>query len=108
MSEKTSDALKILHREFGGDPDFQRMLDEERFKSIASRAIFDARTAAGITQAELARRIGTKQSVIARLEDADYEGHSIGMLKRIGKALDLQLDVRYVRDEDKEKEFAAV
>ena len=36
-----------------------------------------------MTQAELARKVGTTQSVIARLEDAEYTGHSLTMLERI-------------------------
>ena len=55
--------------------------------------IYAARTAAGLTQKELARRIGTSQSVIARLEDADYKGHSLSMLRRIADALDLAVDI---------------
>jgi transcriptional regulator with XRE-family HTH domain len=47
----------------------------------------DARTGAGLTQRELAERIGTKQSVVGRMEDADYEGHSLSMLKRIADAV---------------------
>jgi transcriptional regulator with XRE-family HTH domain len=35
----------------------------------------------------LARLIGTSQPTIARLEDADYEGHSLSMLQRIAAAL---------------------
>jgi hypothetical protein len=33
------------------------------------------RTAAGLTQFQLAKLIGTTASVVCRLEDADYEGH---------------------------------
>ena len=41
-----------------------------------------------VTQQQLAERIGTRQSVIARLEDADYSGHSLTMLAKIAQALD--------------------
>ena len=36
----------------------------------------EIREDAGLTQAELAKKVGTTQSVIARLEDAEYSGHS--------------------------------
>ena len=45
--------------------------------------------------AQLAKLIGTKQPVIARLEDADYEGHSLSMLQRIAEALDQRLEVSF-------------
>ncbi len=38
---------------------------------------------AGLTQTELAKKVGTTQSVIARLEDAEYSGHSLTMFERI-------------------------
>ena len=47
----------------------------------------------GLTQKELAQRVGTRQPVIARLENADYPGHSVRMLRRIAKALDLELHI---------------
>ncbi len=58
--------------------------------------IFDARTRAGLTQTQLAELIDTKQPVIARLEDADYEGHSLSMLQRIAEALGQRLEVSFV------------
>ena len=55
--------------------------------------IFDLRQKAGLTQKQLADKIGTKQSVISRLEDADYRGHSLEMLRRIAEALNCRLEV---------------
>lgn len=54
------------------------------------------RTAAGLTQKELAELIGTAPSVISRLEDADYRGHSVAMLRRIATALDRRVEIRFV------------
>ncbi len=58
-----------------------------------SPLIRQLREAAGLTQAELAERVGTTQSVISRLESDDYEGHSLSMLNRIGAALNCRLTV---------------
>ena len=54
---------------------------------------FHGRNVAVLAQEQLAKRVGTKQPVIARLEDADYEGHSLNMLQRIAKALNRTLRV---------------
>jgi ribosome-binding protein aMBF1 (putative translation factor) len=51
----------------------------------------EMREDAGLTQAELARKVGTTQSVIARLEDAEYAGHSLTMLERIAIACGVAL-----------------
>jgi transcriptional regulator with XRE-family HTH domain len=53
--------------------------------------IYDARTAAGLTQQQLADPIGTKQPVISQLENADYQGQSLAMLERIAEALNLEV-----------------
>jgi transcriptional regulator with XRE-family HTH domain len=54
------------------------------------------RTKAGLTQAQLGKLIGTTASVICRLEDADYEGHSLAMLRRIAAALNQRVEIRFV------------
>jgi transcriptional regulator with XRE-family HTH domain len=58
--------------------------------------LHEARTRAGLTQAQLAGLVGTRQSVIARLEDADYQGHSLSMLLRIAAAVNCRIEVRLV------------
>ena len=93
---KTKDALKILDRRIGRDGALRRLVEHERLNADVAQLIYDARTRAGLTQAELAKLIGTKQPVIARLEDADYEGHSLKMLQRIARALQRKLKVELV------------
>ena len=94
--KKTTDAGEILDRVIGDDAELRHLVDEEKLNVRIAEMIHDARSAAGLTQAELARLVGTTQSVISRLEDADYEGHSLAMLQRIADALHKKLDVRFV------------
>jgi ribosome-binding protein aMBF1 (putative translation factor) len=91
---KTKDALKIIDRITGADQDLQRLIDEETLNAQVAATIYQARTRAGLTQQELADLVGTKQPVIARLEDADYEGHSLTMLQRIAQVLNKRVEVR--------------
>ena len=51
----------------------------------------EMRENAGLTQADLARKVGSTQSAIARLEDAEYTGHSLTMLERIAVACGVAL-----------------
>jgi len=57
--------------------------------------IYDLRAGAGLSQRELAALINTTASVICRLEDADYEGHSLSMLRRIAAALNRRVEIRF-------------
>jgi transcriptional regulator with XRE-family HTH domain len=92
----TDSAVELLDALAGDDPAMQRLMEEETINLQVARLVYDAREAAGLTQQQLAKRVGTTQSVISRLEDADYRGHSVTMLQRIAKALDMQLSLRFV------------
>jgi ribosome-binding protein aMBF1 (putative translation factor) len=100
--KKTTDIVKILHaRYIKDDPERLESLQREREKAYIAGQIYDMRTHAGLSQAELAERVGTTQSVISRLEDADYEGHSLNMLRRIARALNCRLEVHFVPEDKK-------
>jgi transcriptional regulator with XRE-family HTH domain len=71
-------------------------LEVERVNAEVARTIYELRKKAGLTQKELAQMVGTTQSVISRLEDADYEGHSLSMLHRIAMALNRRLSVQMI------------
>lgn len=93
----TTDAVTILHRRFvDGRPEMEAILEDARASAQLARLILDMRQEAGLTQRELAKLVGTTPSVISRLEDADYQGHSLGMLRRIAVALKRRVEVRVV------------
>jgi ribosome-binding protein aMBF1 (putative translation factor) len=84
----TTDALEILHqRHYAGRPERLAALEEARANDEVAREIRELRLRAGLIQQKLAKLIGTTGSVISRLEDADYTGHSMAMLRRIASAL---------------------
>ncbi|MEK6262782.1 MAG: helix-turn-helix transcriptional regulator [Planctomycetota bacterium] len=90
---KTRDFASYIRKQLQSDPDLASAVANESFNANVAIQIHDARTASGLTQKELADRIGSHQSVIARLEDADYDGHSLSMLRRLAEALDCTLAV---------------
>ena len=96
---RTSKASDILKRKTGIDPDTDLDMLQIAEDYRIAQMIYDARSASGMTQTELAKAIGTTQSVISQLEDADYEGHSLSMLRRIAKALHRRIEIRMVPDE---------
>ena len=104
MKKKTSNANEILQRRYiKGDSQRTASLQEERVNAHVARTIRELREEAGLTQKELAKLIDTTQSVISRLEDADYQGHSLSMLDRIARALNQRVRV-LVTAEDREVE----
>ena len=93
----TSDAVEIMHRRyFTGRPHRLSELEEARASAEVGRRIYELREEAGMTQVQLAKLVGTTASVISRLEDADYDGHSLSMLRRIAAALDKRVEIRFV------------
>lgn len=93
---KTTNAVEILKRTTGIDPAIDpEMLKVSEDLRIA-QMIYDARTKAKLTQTQLATKVETTQSVISQLEDADYDGHSLSMLRRIAAALQSHVEVRIV------------
>lgn len=93
----TTDAVEILNDMFiGGDPERIASLAQARLDLQIGQLIYDSRVAAKLTQRQLANRVGTTQSVVSRLEDADYSGHSLTMLARIARALGMRLKLEVV------------
>jgi DNA-binding XRE family transcriptional regulator len=91
------EAVEILHRRvYEGKRARLKNLEEARANEEIARKIQELRAAAALTQSQLARLIGTTASVICRLEDADYQGHSLAMLRRIAGALNQRVEIRFI------------
>lgn len=71
---------------------FDVALEEEEARVRIAEIVYEARSAAGLTQAALAERIGTKQSVISAIENGS-QMPTIPTLRRIARALDRQLTI---------------
>lgn len=90
---KTNDALRILNTLSAQDPDMQEMIKAACLNAELAQLIYQARIQAGLTQHQLAERVGTELSVIARLAEADYESPSLSLLQRIAQALNQRLEI---------------
>jgi DNA-binding transcriptional regulator YiaG len=96
QTAESVDVVAMLQASIRDDAKMQRLVAEERSNAAVARQIHALRTAHGLTQKQLAALIGTTQPVIARLEDADYQGQSLAMLRRIGAALGYSVAIRFV------------
>jgi DNA-binding XRE family transcriptional regulator len=70
----------------------------ERFKKAGEAwdvalQLTSLRKASGLSQKELAERVGTSQQQISRLESPSYEGHSLSMLRRVAQVLGATIHV---------------
>ena len=76
------------------DPELKAEYDRQQPEFAVIRAIVRARSMNGISQEELAKKLGTKQSVISRLESG-RANPSIGFLKKLAQALNSHLEIKF-------------
>ena len=96
----TTNAVKILHKRYvRGNKKRLASLQRERENLNIAEQIFTLRKQAGLSQTQLAELVGTTQSAISRLEDADYDGHSLAMLRKVGMVLGHRVQVQFVPED---------
>lgn len=88
-------AFEEHKKELMKDPEFVRAYQELQPEFAIIRKIIEARIKDGVTQKKLAKRMGTKQSAISRLESGNANP-SLGFLGRLAEALDSRLEIRFV------------
>jgi transcriptional regulator with XRE-family HTH domain len=85
----------VLRAKLAANPELAQAVEEESFNADIAQQVYELRIEAGLTQKVLAEVIGTQQSVISRIEDADYDSHSLTTLKRIAAALKRRLRIDF-------------
>jgi DNA-binding XRE family transcriptional regulator len=95
-NDSRQEALDLMDKRFGVGREAEALHEQFTEQAEVAEMLFSARNTAGLTQKELANLVGTTQQVISQLEDADYEGHSLSMLRRIAKALNRRVEIRLV------------
>lgn len=96
---KTKDAVQILRRRCPGKMGVPIGIAGSAHTEIA-QLLCAVRKQRGLTQAQLAKLVGTNQSLVSYYENVDYQGHTISMLVRIAYALDYRLGVCLWRPSD--------
>lgn len=91
----TKNLAEAIRRQLASDPALAAAVEAERINIRVGREIHRVRTEAGLTQRQLADRVGMHQSAIARLEDADYSGHSLNTLERFAAAIGKRLEIAF-------------
>ena len=98
MTRATKNLAEVIRQKLASDPALAQKVEEERFNLDVSAEVFRVRNELKLTQKELAGLMHTHQSVIARMEDADYYGHTLKLLQRVAEATGNRLEVRFVHD----------
>jgi len=78
------------------DPETREIYKEEAAKKELWLQLVEARQAAGLTQVELARRLGVSQAQVARIEKSGYDSYTLNTLRRYVQALGKRLEVAVV------------
>src|SRR5881227_124482 len=80
------------------DPEFRAIYEAESSKKELWLQLVEAREAAGLTQTELARRLGVSQVQVARIEKRGYDAYTLTTLRRyvyaLGDGFSLEVRVR--------------
>jgi transcriptional regulator with XRE-family HTH domain len=89
------------------DPDFAARFKKAGQAWDVAMQLAALRTESGLSQKELANRLGTSQQQISRLESPGYEGHSLSMIRRVADALGATVLVRIEKKRRQRKHAVA-
>lgn len=77
------------------DPAFAEQFKKAGEEWDIAQQLAELRQQAGLSQSQLARKLKTSQQQISRLESANYEGHSLSMLRRVAEVLNAKVVVSF-------------
>lgn len=93
------------------DPEYRAIYEEEAAKKELWLQLVEARTAAGLTQEQMAERLGVSQAQVSRIEKRGYDAYTLTSLRRyvqaLGEGFTLEVKVKHVEQRKEAAEAAA-
>jgi len=96
MKRQKDDLDRLTEKLLKQDPSFVEEFEKADQAWDIAFQIYDLRKKTGLTQTQLAKLVGTRQSNIARIESADYTGYTLRTLEKVTKALKARLEIRII------------
>lgn len=96
MKTQKDDLDRMIEKVLKDKPHLKEGLEQADQAWDIAFQIRDLRQKARLTQKQLAQLVGTKQSNIARIENADYTRYTLTTLEKVAKALKAKLEVKIV------------
>lgn len=88
-------SVRALHQKWMTEPDYARLWEEQDLPWSIATKLATSRWAADLTQADIAERMGTTQSVVARMENGRHLP-SLRSIERYAEALGLTVKIDLV------------
>jgi predicted XRE-type DNA-binding protein len=86
------------------DPEYRAIYEEEAAKSELWLQLVEARQRAGLTQKQIAQRMGVSQAQVSRIEKQGYDAYTLNTLRRyvraLGEGFALEVTVRVPETEE--------
>lgn len=96
-----SSSLKDFRSRALARPEVKKAYEELKEEFAFLDEVLRARSESGLTQAEIARRIGTTQSAVARLESGSSKhSPSVATLQRYARAVGCRVEIKLVKSRD--------
>lgn len=96
MKRKKDDLDRLIEKALKIDPSLKEGFERAGQAWDIAFQIHDLRKKGGLTQTQLAKLVGTRQSNIARIESADYTGYTFKTLEKVTNALKARLQIRII------------
>jgi len=97
-SQAGAQAYQQWKDNFLSDPENRAIYEEEAAKSELWLQLAEARQRAGLTQQQMAERIGVSQAQVARIEKRGYDAYTLNTLRRyvtaLGEGFSLEVKIR--------------
>ena len=81
------------------DPEYQAVYEEEAARSALWLQLVEARQVAGLTQKQMAERLGVSQAQVSRIEKRGYDAYTLNTLRRyvdaLGEGFSLEITIHH-------------